>query len=65
MKKTYLWHNEDDAKQAVKLIRAERKRVRRMVEAVLKEAKEAHFGEVLLGHELACDDILARLKEGR
>ena len=59
---TYLWHNEDDGKQAVKLIKAERAWVRRVVQ---KRTITDSGGEWDKGYNMAIKDILAALKEGR
>ena len=61
-----LWKTEADAKQAVTLLKAERARVRRMVNRNKQTAKCRPMGfERTDGYLMACDDILAKLKEGR
>ena len=66
---TYLWHNEDDGRQAARLMQAERAWVRRMVRkqydnTFKNDPRKGHL-PFRYGYAKACDDILAKLKEGR
>jgi hypothetical protein len=63
---TYLWHNEDDGKQAVKLLRRQHAAFVRLVKLYRRNANAKKCGSgdelnIQLGCRYACDDLLAAL----
>lgn len=62
---TYLWHNEDDAKQAATLLRRQHASFVRKVGTLKNAAKLRPMGfERTDGYLMACDDLFAALQQG-